>query len=369
MQTPRQNLRIPGPIPCAPEVMDALMGPMINHRGPEFKEMLYDVTEKLKRVFMTDNDVYILTASGTGALEASLVNTLSPGDKVLAAITGSFGKRFADIAAAYGSQVTRLEFDWGTPADPRAIQLALQKDPDIKAVLVTHNETSTGVTNDLEAVAGVVKGEFDKLLLVDAISSLSCIPVRTDQWGCDVVAAGSQKGLMIPPGLSFVSFSSRAWQAQREARAPRYYYDLAEAQRYLEKGQTPFTPAVSLFYALARALDLLLSEGLDQVFSRHARIADLARQRAMTLGLELLPGKSCASNTVTAIRVPAGVDGKALVNKLREQYSVVVGGGQGPLEGKIIRIGHMGIVAEEEIEELFSALQSLLPQIGHVGSV
>ena len=365
MKIPGQNLRVPGPVPCPPEVLDTLTTPLINHRGPEFKDILYSVTDQLKKVFMTTNDLYILTASGTGALEACLVNTLSPGDKVLAAITGSFGQRFADIAEAYGARVARLEFQWGAAADPQAIRAALEADPDVKAVLVTHNETSTGVTNDLEAISDIVKVEFDKLLLVDAISSLGCIPLPSDRWGCDVVAAGSQKGLMVPPGLSFISFSPGAWQAQREARMPRYYYDLAAAQSYLERGQTPFTPAVSLFYALALALDNLLSQGLEEVFRRHAYIGAVTRERVKGLGLTLLADESCASNTVTAVRVPEGVDSRALVSILRTEHAVVVAGGQGRLEGKVFRIGHMGDVAEEEIEGLFTALKATLSGLGY----
>ena len=365
MKIPRQNLRVPGPVPCPPEVLDTLTTPMINHRGPEFRDILNGVTDRLKKVFMTANDLYILTASGTGALEACLVNTLSPGDKVLASIIGSFGQRFADMAEAYGARVTRLEFEWGAAADPQALHSALEADPDIKAVLVTHNETSTGVTNDLEAISSIVKKEFDKLLLVDAISSLSCIPLPVDQWGCDVVAAGSQKGLMVPPGLSFISFSPRAWQAQREARMPRYYYDLAAAQRYLERGQTPFTPAVSLFYALDLALDTLLSQGLEEVFRRHAYIGAATREGVKDLGLTLLADESCASNTVTAVRIPEGLDGRSLVSNLRTEHSVVVAGGQGKLEGKIFRIGHMGNVAQGEIEEFFTALKATLSGLGH----
>ena len=364
MHIPRQNLRIPGPVPCPEEVLEALSNPMINHRGPEFRDLIYRVTERLKQVFMTTNDPYILTSSGTGAMEASIVNILSPGDRVLAVTIGAFGNRFADIAHAYGAQVTRLEFEWGTAADPKALRIALEADSDIKAVLVTHNETSTGVTNDLEAIAGIVKGEFDKLLLVDAISSLGCIPLPVDRWNCDVVTAGSQKGLMVPPGLSFISFSSRAWQAQHEARMPRYYFDLVAVRRYLERGMTPATPAISLFFALDLALDMLLSRGMEEAFSRHAHIGRVTREGVKSLGLTLLADESYASNTVTAVRIPEGVDGRALVDILRRDHQVVVAGGLGELEGKIFRIGHMGEVAEKEIEELLEALEATLPRVG-----
>ena len=260
MKVPRQNLRIPGPTPVPEDVLEASAQPMINHRGPEFKELIYGVTAKLKKVFFTENDVLILTASGTGAMEAAIVNTLSPGDKVLAVSVGSFGDRFTAISQRYGANVTRLDFEWGKAADPEAIRQALKKDPGIKAVTVTHNETSTGITNDLEAIAGIVKGEFNKLLLVDAVSSLGCLPLYTDQWKIDAVATSSQKGFMVPPGLAFISFSKEAWQAYETAKMPRFYFDLRSAKRYLEeRGQTPFTPAVSIFYALDVALDRMLA--------------------------------------------------------------------------------------------------------------
>lgn len=365
MNIPRQNLRIPGPIPCPPEVMDALTNPMINHRGPEFKELLDSITVRLKKVFMTEHDLYIFTSSGTGALEASLTNTLSPGDQVLAVITGSFGQRYADMAEAYGAEVIRLDFEWGTPADPDMVSAALDNEPGIKAVMVTHNETSTGVTNDLEAISKRVKTHPERLLLVDAISSLGCIPLPVDLWSCDVVAAGSQKGLLIPPGLSFITFSPLAWKAQKNAKMPRFYFDVAEAQRYSERGQTPYTPAESLFYGLDKALDILLELGMESIFINHAYTADMTRKGIKNLGLELLPDESCASNTVTAVRVPDGIDAERLSSILRTKHHVVVAGGLLQLQGKIIRIGHMGIVKETEVEELLAALRSALSEVGH----
>ena len=364
MKIPRQNLRIPGPIPCPSEVMDALTYPMINHRGPEFQELLLSITERLKKVFMTEHDLYIFTSSGTGALEASLTNTLSPGDKVLAVITGSFGQRYADMAEAFGAEVNRLEVEWGTAADPESVAAALDAEPETNAVLVTHNETSTGVTNDLEAISKKVKARPDRLLLVDAISSLGCIPLPADRWGCDVVAAGSQKGLLVPPGLSFITFSPLAWEAQKTATMPRYYFDVAAAQRYFERGQTPYTPVESLFFGLDRALDILLDRGMEEIFSNHAYIANLTRQGIKGLGLQLLADDSCVSNTVTAVRVPEGVDAQALISLLRTEHNVVVAGGLVKLQGKILRIGHMGIVEEEEVTGLMDALRASLPKVG-----
>ena len=364
MKVPRQNLRIPGPVPCPADVMAVLANPMINHRGPEFKDLLSSVTSRLKRVFMTTNDLYILTGSGTGALEACLVNTLSPGEKVLALVTGSFGQRFADMARTFGAQVIQLDFEWGTAVNPQMVWSALNDDPEIKAVLVTHNETSTGATNDLESIATIVKKQFDKLLLVDAISSMGCVPLQTDRWGCDVVAAASQKGFLIPPGLSFLSFSAKAWEVQPEAKMPRYYFDVAAAHQYLERGQTPYTPAVSLFYGLDIALNALLDQGLEEVYIRHAKIGRITREGVKSLGLSLFANESHASNTVTAVRIPDGVDGKALIDILRTEHGVVLAGGQGKLDGKIFRIGHLGEVTENEIGEVFKALRYTLPRVG-----
>ena len=364
MKISKQNLRIPGPTPCPDEIMELMSSPMINHRGPEFKELLYSVTDRLKRVFQTGNDLYILTASGTGALEASLVNTLSPGDEVIAAVTGSFGRRYADMAEAVGASVTRLDFEWGTAVDVPTIRHALEAQPDVKAVLVTHNETSTGVINDLEAVAAVVKGEFDKLLLVDAVSSLGCVSLPVDRWRCDVVATASQKGFLTPPGLSFISFGPGAWEARKSATATSFYFDLATAQTYLERGQTPFTPNLPLFYALDRSLDVLLDEGLEETYTRHAYFGDMTRRGVKALGLQLLPDDHCASNTVTAVRIPSSIDAKTLVNTLRLEHGVVVGGGLGELEGKIIRIGHLGAVSEPDIVDCLEALGKTLESMG-----
>lgn len=365
MNIPKQNLRIPGPTPCPEEIMELMSSPMINHRGPEFKELLFSVTDRLKQVFQTGNDLYILTASGTGALEASLVNTLSPGDEVIAAVTGSFGSRYADMAEAVGASVTRLDFEWGTDVDLDTLRQALQAQPDVKAVLVTHNETSTGVVNDLEAIAAMVKGEFNKLLLVDAISSLGCVPLPVDRWRCDVVATASQKGFLTPPGLSFISFGPEAWEARRNATATSFYFDLEAAQSYLEKGQTPFTPNLSLFYALDRSLDVLLDEGLEETYTRHAYFADMTRRGVKAMGLELLPEDRCASNTITAVRIPESVDANALVDTLRLEHDVVVAGGLGQLEGKIIRIGHLGAVSESDIVDCLEALGKTLQAMGY----
>ena len=363
-----QNLRTPGPTPIPGHIVEAMTNPMINHRGPEFDTLIHKATEQLKQVFMTKNDLFILTASGTGSLEAAIVNTLSPGDRVIAATAGAFGDRFVDMVEAYGADVKRMDFEWGGPMDPGEIRKALQAEPNIKAVLVTHNETSTGVTHPVEEIAKVVKGEFDKLLLVDAVSSLGCIPLPVDAWDCDMVGTASQKGFMIPPGLSFISVSERAWEAQQTASMPRFYFDLAMAKSYLATGQTPFTPNLSAMYGLSRALDVLLEEGMENVFGRHATIAQLTRDGVRELGLELLVSdERYASNTVTAIRVPEGVDQKALMGKMRTEHNVVLAGGQGRMSADIFRIGHLGAVEKDDITEVMDALKKVLPEVGFKG--
>ena len=267
------NLRLPGPTPVPPDVVEAMSKEMIDHRGAEFAEMLRRITANLQRAFLTQNDVFVFTSSGTGAMEAAIVNTLSPGERVLAISVGNFGDRFARIANAYGADVNVLKCPDGEAVDPERVRQALKDDPAVSAVLVTHNETSTGITNELEAIAGIVKGEFDKLLLVDAVSSLGCIPLPVDAWNCDMVGTASQKGFMIPPGLSFISVSEQAWEAQQTASMPRFYFDLTMAKSYLAIGQTPFTPNLSAMYGLSLALDKLLEEGMENVFGRHAAIA------------------------------------------------------------------------------------------------
>jgi aspartate aminotransferase-like enzyme len=360
----KQNLRTPGPTPVPDDVVEAMAIPMIDHRGPEFLELINRVTEDLKKVFMTQNDLYILTASGTGALEAEVVNMLSPGDKVLSASGGAFGNRFADIAEAYGAEVERLEFEWGSSVDPAEVRKALQESPDIKAVLITHNETSTGITHDLGEISQVVKGEFGKLLLVDAVSSLGCVPLPVDGWRCDMVGTASQKGFMVPPGVSFISVSQDAWDAHQSATIPRFYFDLDLARQYLERGQTPWTPNISAIYGLRLALDKMLAEGIQNVFKRHAHIGQFTRDGIKSLGLELLvKNEACASNTVTAVKIPNGVDGTKLTGLMRYEENVVLAGGQGKLAGRIFRIGHMGHICEEDVTEVLGALRKVLPKV------
>ena len=356
-------LRIPGPTPCPEEVLQVMAKQMINHRSEEFKGLLLSITARLKEFFQTRGDVLILTASGTGGLEAAIVNTLSPGDKVLAVVNGVFGDRFADVAETFGAKVERLRFPRGQAVDPTAVAQAMNSDKSIRAVFVTHNETSTGVTNDLASISAVVK-RHDKLLLVDAMSSLGCIDLRTDLWQCDVVVTGSQKGWMVPPGLAFISVSKKAWEACAQAKMPRFYWDFAQAKKFLETGQTPWTPAVSILYALSEALELMAKEGLANIFARHARVGQKARDEVKSLGLPLFAAENHASDTVTAVKAPDGLDVKKLLTILREEHNVILAGGQGELAGNIFRIGHLGWVTESDIEAVIERLKVALPKAG-----
>jgi aspartate aminotransferase-like enzyme len=336
---------------------------MINHRGVEFGQILNEVTAKLKQLFQTKDDVFLLTGSGTGGLEAAIVNTLSPGDRVLSVSTGVFGERFAAIAQQFGAEVTPLGFEWGRAADADAVRRALHAEPEVKAVLVTHNETSTGVTNDLASISLVVK-EFDKLLLVDAISGLGSINLPVDEWHCDVAVTGSQKGWMAPPGLAMVSMSEEAWRAQAKAKMPRFYWDFAKAKSYLERGQTPWTPAITTVFALSVSLEMMLAEGLPHIIARHSRLGKAARDGVKSLGLSLFAEESHASNTVTAVAASDGLDTRRMLKILREEHEIVLAGGQQRLDGKIFRIGHLGWVREDDIETVISVLKVVLPQAG-----
>jgi aspartate aminotransferase-like enzyme len=361
------NLRIPGPTPCPDDVLQAMSRQMINHRGPEFAQVIGRITDGLKTLFDTKNDVLTLTSAGTGAIESAVVNTLSPGDRALCVSIGNFGERFADIGRTYGVNVELLEFAKGTAADASHVADALKRDSSFKAVMITHNETSTGVTNPLGEIAKAIREvRPDILILVDAISSLGSVPLPIDAWDLDVVFTGSQKGWMVPPGMAMVSVSKRAWDAVETAKNPRYYFDYKKAKSYLEKGQTPWTPAVSIYFAMDVALRTLLAEGLDNIHARHARLGQMTRDGVRALGLKLLvDDERVASNTVTAVRVPDGAEGPALNKMLREEYQTVLGGGQGELTGKIFRVGHLGYVNEADIQACLDALKAALPRLGY----
>ena len=355
------QLRIPGPTPCPDDVLKAVGRQMINHRGKTFAEMTNRIVPRLQECFQTKNDLVILTTAGTGGLESAVVNMLSPKDKVLGVSIGYFGDRFADCASIYGAEVIPLKYAWGQAANPDDIRKALKENPAIKAVLVTHNETSTGTTNPLKEIAKAVK-EFDKLILVDAVSSMSSIDLPVDAWGLDVVVTGSQKGWMVPPGLAFVSISEKAWKAHAEAKMPRFYFDYSRAKKFAADGQTPWTPAVSIYFGLDVALDMMLKEGLQNIFARHTRIANKARAWVKSKGLKLVPEEKFASNTVTAVHAPEDIDETKFRSILRTEYKVEIAGGQGAMKGKAFRIGHLGFITDKDMDEITVAMDQALPK-------
>ncbi len=365
---PKQYLLIPGPTPVPQDVLLEMAKEMVNHRGSEFANVVKTNTEMLKKVFKTENDVLILTTSGTGGMESAVVNFFSPEDKVLVGVCGEFGERFARICRAYGLNVKTLNTELGKGIEPEALEKALKEDPDIKAVLLTHNETSTGVTNNLKELAPIVKEKEDRLLIVDAVSSLGAIDLPTDELKIDVVITASQKALETPPGLAMVSVSPLAWEFNSNAKLPRFYFDLKQAKKFLEDGATPFTPAVSIFFALRKSLENILSRGLENNFKRHMILGKAVRNGISSLGvLKLLADEKWASNTVTGVFPPDGVNPDDLRKFIRTKYGVVLTGGQGALKGKIFRIGHVGYVEPTDILVALSSLEIALEDMGFKG--
>ncbi|MGQ0550944.1 MAG: pyridoxal-phosphate-dependent aminotransferase family protein [Armatimonadota bacterium] len=362
-----QHLLIPGPTPLPDEVLKASMRQMVNHRDPEFGRLLADTLKAVGRVFQTQNTVLPFVASGTGGLEAAIANLGSPGDTVVCVCTGAFGDRFAGIAEAYGLTVIKVDVPWGKAADPAAIGEALRRAPQARALLVTHNETSTGVRNDLAAIADAARAASPGALIVaDAVSSVGAIDLRTDEWGIDVVITGSQKALMAPPGITLLSVSGRAWEAANSARLPKFYWSFDRLRKELgdKEAYTPFTPAIGLLFALNTGVRLVEAEGLQARFARHRRTALAVRAGVRALGLRVVPDEADASEAVTAVWLPEGVEAKALLAKLRTEHGVVFSGGQGPLAGKIFRFGHLGWVPDESVLAGLRALEIVLPQVG-----
>ncbi len=351
------NLRIPGPTALPSSVRDAGARQMINHRGPEFGAMLDRILTGMKPYFGTTSDVAMLTTAGSGGLEAAVVNVLSPGDQVLGVSIGSFGDRFAKIAGIYGAQVTRLDAEWGYAAAPDEIRERLRSMPAVKAVLLTHNETSTGVMNPIPELAAAIRDERpEALILVDSVSGLGAVPFEMDAWGVDVVVTGSQKAWMSAPGLAMIAASPRAWAAMETATMPRFYLDLRAHRDAAANGQTPFTPAIAVVFQVDEGLRLMANEGAESIFARHEACAAAARAGLAALGFELFADPRYASRTVTAALVPEGLDWKAFNAEVKRR-GVVLAGGQGKLTGRIFRLGHLGSVTVEEMLGAFSTLE------------
>ncbi|MDQ2853637.1 MAG: alanine--glyoxylate aminotransferase family protein [Chloroflexota bacterium] len=364
-----QNLRVPGPTPLPLEVRESQSAPMIDHRGTEFGEMLREISAGLAGLIGTSGEVLLLTGSGSGALEAAIVNTLSPGDRVLAVSIGSFGDRFASIASAFGAQVERFEVLWGSAADPAALEEHLARQPAYAAVLVTHNETSTGVTNPLQELARVIRASAgDPLLLVDGISGLGAMPFEMDAWGIDMVVSASQKAFMASPGIAIAALSDRAWAAADVARMPRAYWDLREARKWAEKGQTPWTPAISVVFGLRVGVRRLVAEGRERTWARHAAIAGAVQAGLEGLGLKLVAAPRDRSHTVTAAWLPDGLEWGPFNAAMRAK-GLIVAGGQGAWVGRILRFGHMGAVGIEEMSDAVRVMGETLVELGRPAEV
>ena len=362
MSWKRQRLFTPGPTPIPNRVQAAMASPLVYHRGPDFPELLEGLVRDLKRIFPTSDDALILSCSGTGAMEAGIVNCLSRGDRVLVISAGQFGEKWVDLCRAYGVDVQVLEFPWGEPADPSQIKKVLEENPDTRAVLATQSETSTGVLHDIGAMGEVV-GETDALFLVDGVSSLVAHPLPTTEWGVDIAVTASQKGLMLPPGMAVITVSSRAWAAAGRSDLPKAYLELDRYRRALSEGRGPATLPVTLMTGLRASLDMMLEQGMEAIWRQHALQAKSVRQAAIALGLSCFA--KCPSNALTAIRLPEVVDGLALMESMRTDFGVVVGGGLGDLRGKIIRISNLGYVDDLDILTAISALELGLEKIGY----
>lgn len=353
----------PGPTPVPSEVLLAQARPIIHHRTPEFSQILTQTVEDLKYIFQTQNDVLIFAASGTGAMESAVVNLFSPGDKVVVCANGKFGDRFIKLTEAYGLEVIKLEYEWDQVVNPEDVAKNLAADASIKGVFVVQSETSTGVLNDVKAIGEIVK-DYPAVLIVDSITGIGAVPCETDAWHLDVVMTGSQKGLMLPPGLACVSVSQKAWRLVSESKLPKFYFSWEKAKKSLEKSTTPFTPPVSLIIGLREALKLMRSEGLENIIARHALLAEAAREGVQAIGLKLFAPPAGRGNAVTPVWVPEGIDGKALVKMMSNKYGITIAGGQDHLAGKIFRIGHLGYFDRFDILTTLAGLEMCLAELG-----
>ncbi len=359
-------LLTPGPTIVPPAVLQALGAPTDHHRTKEFQAVLKEVGENLKKVFKTSQDVLILTSSGTGAMEAAVANLLSPGDEAIVIRGGKFGERWGELCDAFGAKFTPVDPAWGKPLDLKSLEQTLKQHPQAKAVFSTLCETSTGVTFDIRGIRKAIDAAGSKaLLVVDAISGLGADSFAMDEMGVDVAVSGSQKGFMLPPGLAFVALSPRAAEAVSKSKSSRYYFNLNAAKKAWADTDTPWTPAISLIIGLKESLKLMLADGIETFTAKHRADADWLRAAAKKLGLELFADPSCASNAVTMLNVPAGVDGKELLKIVRAKQGIVIAGGQGKeLTGKVIRLATMGAVGQKELQAGLSAVEQALEELG-----
>lgn len=359
-------LMIPGPTPVPEAALLALAKHPIGHRTSEFSNILAEVTENLKWLHQTQSDVLTLNVSGTGAVEAGIINFLSPGDRILVGSNGKFGERWVEVGQAYGLNVEEVKVEWGKPLDPAVFAEKLQADTQkqIKAVIITHSETSTGVLNDLEAINRHVKEHGEALIIVDAVTSLGAFNLPVDTWGLDIVASGSQKGYMIPPGLGFVSVSPKAWEAYKTAKLPKYYLDLGKYRKATAKNTTPFTPPVNLIVALHTTLRIMKEEGLESIFARHERLKNATRAAIKGLNLPLLAADNSASPAITAV-APQGIEPDKIRSLMKKRFDIALAGGQDHLSNKIFRIGHLGFVSDRDILSCIASLEVTLTELGY----
>lgn len=361
----KNRLLTPGPTPLPPLVRQAASLPIIHHRTPQFQAILKEVFDGLKYIFQTQNECFIFAASGTGAMEAAVANLLSPGDLAITVEAGKFGERWTEICHAYGIQTETIKVEWGKAVDPNAIEAIIkQKASQVKAVFITLCETSTGATCDIKAISRLLK-DTPAVLVVDAISGLGAMDLKTDAWSVDVVVSGSQKGLMLPPGLAFISVSPKAWDLIKDSKSPKYYFSLLQAKKAYDKNDTAYTPAISLIIALNEALGMMKKEGLDNIFMRHSKMAQATRAAIKALDLELFTDKNALCDVVTAVKVPQGIDGAKLVKTMRDVHKVTIAGGQGKLKGNIFRIAHMGYIGKDDIIAGINCLEKVLSQMGY----
>ena len=359
-------LMIPGPTPVPEQVLLALAKHPIGHRSSEFSEIMGEVTQNLKWLHQTQNDVLTLTVSGTGAMEAGIINFLSPGDRVLVGCNGKFGDRWADLSTAFGLDVEKITAQWGKPLDTEQFQEKLVTDTEkkIKAVIITHSETSTGVLNNLETISRYVKDHGEALMIVDAVTSLGAVNLPIDDWGIDVVASGSQKGYMLPPGVGFVSVSAKAWEAYKTAKLPRFYLDLGLYRKSAAKNSNPFTPPVNLVVGLQAALRMMQAEGLDSIFARHQRLMNATRDAVKALSLPLFAPDEAASPAITAV-APVSVESEQIRAVMKKRFDIALAGGQDHLTGKIFRIGHLGFISDRDILTAIASLEGTLRELGY----
>ena len=359
----KRYLLTPGPTPVPPQVLAALAQPVVHHRGPDFRKVYARCLERLRLVCRTEHDVVLFTSPGSGGLESAVANLVAPGERALVVSSGNFGERWAEIVEAYGGDLVHVRYEWGETPDPDDLRSALAEAGPVKAVYLTHSETSTGVVADVQALAAVAKAA-GALVAVDAVSSLGAVPLEADAWGIDVTVSGSQKALMTPPGLAFCAVSPAALAAAREGGGRRYVYDWERTRAAQEALDAPFTPAVSLVAALDVALGMILDEGLDAAFERHARLGRACREGMKAMGLELFSPDDDRSAVVTAVRVPDGIDATELLLTLRDRHGVQLIGGQGKLKGKIFRVGHIGWFDIFDITTALAAVELVLAESG-----